>query len=171
GIGLIAMKTQQSVPSDQEEVKTFSTDGGFNLFQAKLKAVWADERITSLCSMMGNTEMLRQNAAAAKSEIQLSMRDVHRLREYTVRTASLRCDGCNHVCESRVNGDLRIADTLRYLMYSECYDDHDNAKALYRALSPNERDLMSVDLGPAAAACPQRIDIAKRLQDAAARFA
>ena len=44
GIGLVAMKTQDSVPKDQAEVVKFQSEN-FNLAQAKLKAVWADERI------------------------------------------------------------------------------------------------------------------------------
>lgn len=171
GIGLIAMKTQTSVPTDGEEVKTFQTEGGFSLHQAKLKAVWADERIASVCSMMGNLDQFGQNVAAAKSGAQLTMRDVHKLRDYTVRTASLRCTGCNQICESRVEGDLRVADTLRYLMYSDSYGNHDEARALYRALAPNERNFERVDLAPATAACPQGIDIKARLREAARQLA
>ncbi len=171
GIGLIAMKTQMSVPEDKDEVKRFSSDAGFNLFQAKLKAVWADERITAAVSKMSSVDILRQNMDAAKNATQLSMRDVQKLRQYAIRTASLRCNGCNHVCESRVEGDLRISDTLRYLMYSDSYGEHAEAKALYHALRPSERAFSGVVLDAATAACPQGIDIAQRLSDAAVRFA
>lgn len=171
GIGLIAMKTQMSVPTDGEEVKKFESDGGFSLPQAKLKAVWADERIASVCSQMANTEQMSQNIAAAKSGAQLSMRDVQKLRDYTVRTASLRCKGCSQICESRVEGDVKIADTLRYLMYADSYGNLEEARSLYRALTPNERNFEHLDLGPAASACPQGIDIARRLKDAAVYLA
>jgi uncharacterized protein len=171
GIGLIAMKTQMSVPNDHEEVNTFKTEGGFTLQQAKLKAVWADERITAICSMMGNTEMLRQNVAAARAGQELAMKDVQQLRAYTVRTASMRCSGCNEICESRVDGDLRIADTLRYLMYSDSYGNNREARALYSALRSDERDFSHIDLEAATQACPQGIDIRSRLSDAARKLA
>ncbi len=171
GIGLIAMKTQMSVPSDQKEVASFHSDGGFTLHQSKLKAVWADERITAICSSMNNTDILAQNIAAATSGLQLSMNDVHKLRDYSVRTASERCNGCTEICEARVEGDLRIGDTLRYLMYSDSYGNHDEARALYRALRSNERNFESVDLTSATAACPQGIDIENRLKEAALRLA
>lgn len=171
GIGLIAMKTQMSVPTDSEEVKTFQSDGGFSLQQAKLKAVWADERIASVCSQMGNTGQMTENIAAAKSGNQLSMADVQKLRDYTVRTASLRCQGCHQICEGRVEGDLKIADTLRYLMYADSYGNLDEAKRLYRALAPNERNFDHVDLASATSVCPQGINIAQRLQEAAVKLA
>ncbi|MDH3284633.1 MAG: aldo/keto reductase, partial [Acidobacteriota bacterium] len=57
GIGLIAMKTQDSVPKEQEEVVGFRSKD-FTLGQAKLKAVWADERIDSAVSHIDNTKRL-----------------------------------------------------------------------------------------------------------------
>ncbi len=115
---------------------------------------------------MTNTHQLRENTAAAMSTAQLSMREFHELNRYAAQTAHHRCAGCDHICESRVKGDLKIADTLRYLMYAECYGKADRARELYRQLSAPERDFDGVDLSEAARACPQRIDIPKRLKDA-----
>ena len=47
GIGLLAMKTQGSVPRDLEAVVDFKSKD-YTLGQAKLKSVWADERIASI---------------------------------------------------------------------------------------------------------------------------
>ena len=47
GIGLIAMKTYGAVPEDAEEVIQFTSEN-FTLGQAKLKSVWADERIDTV---------------------------------------------------------------------------------------------------------------------------
>jgi aryl-alcohol dehydrogenase-like predicted oxidoreductase len=66
GVGLIAMKTQNCVPADHEYVKEFRSND-FTLAQAKLKAVWADERIDAATSLMDNTRKLAENVAAAKS--------------------------------------------------------------------------------------------------------
>lgn len=170
GIGLIGMKTQTSVPEDNQFVKKFQSQN-FNLFQARLKAAWADERITACVSEITNTRILKENADAAKSEIQLSMRELMQLNEYARATAHHRCQGCNHICESRVDGDLRIADTLRYLMYDECYGKHEEARRLYHALRPEQRDFRGLDLAAATAACPQGIPIARRLEQARLRLA
>ena len=165
GIGLIAMKTQSSVPEDRKEVKRFQSKK-FTLGQAKLKAVWADDRIDAAVSEMSNTQLVAENIAAAVSTEPLAMREFLQLNQYASRTASSRCQGCHEICESRVDGDTRIADTLRYLMYYECYGNMDEAKQLYRSLAPAEQNLAH-DFAEAASACPQGIDIARRLEDAA----
>ncbi len=170
GIGLIAMKTQDSVPQDKEEVKKFQSQN-FTLPQAKLKSVWADDRITACVSGIVNTTILKENADAAKSAVQLSMREWTQLNQYAARTADHRCAFCNHICESRVQGDLRIAEQLRYLMYAESYGDYMNARQKYAALRPEQRDFEGVDLGAAMSACPRGIDIAARLQAAKALLA
>ncbi len=170
GIGLIAMKTQDSVPQDKEEVKNFQSQN-FTLAQAKLKSVWADERITACVSGIVNTTILKENTDAAKTNAQLSMKEWTQLNQYAARTSDHRCAFCNHICESRVAGDLRIAEQLRYLMYAESYGDHMGAREKYAALSPGQRNFEGVDLGAAMAACPRRIDIAARLQAAKALLA
>lgn len=165
GIGLIAMKTQSSVPEDREEVGRFQSEN-FTLGQAKLKAVWADDRIDAAVSEMTNTQLVAENTAAAMSTEPLAMREFQQLNQYASRTAASRCQGCHEICESRVDGHTRIADTLRYLMYHECYGNIEEAKRLYRSLAPAEQNLAH-DFADAAKACPQGIDIARRLEDAA----
>lgn len=164
GIGLIAMKTQASVPQDSEKVVEFQSKQ-FNLPQAKLKAVWADDRIDALSSEMTNTQQIRENTDAAKSATTLSMEDFHQLNRYAAQTASMRCNGCSHLCEPHAGG-VAIAETLRYLMYAECYGKVGRARELYQSLTERERAFELADLASAARACPQKIDIARRLMDA-----
>ncbi len=165
GIGLIAMKTQASVPEDSDMVKKFQSDE-FTLHQAKLKAVWADDRIDACTSEMTNIEQVQQNTDAAKSLADLSVAEFHQLNRYAAQTAHLRCQGCNQHCESHVAGDLRIADTLRYLMYAESYDKVERARELYQELSASERVFDPSELEIASLRCPQGIDIAQRLERA-----
>ncbi len=165
GIGLIAMKVQNSVPDEAEEVVQFQSKE-FNLAQAKLKAVWADERIDAVVSHMDNTTKLAENVAAARSPVQLSMSEFQQLQRIATATAAYSCQGCSHICESRIDGPVRVADPLRYLMYHECYGETAAARKLYSSLGPAERDFESVDLTGATRACPQGIDIARRLTDA-----
>lgn len=165
GIGLLAMKTQSSVPDDLEKVAEFQSKQ-FNLPQAKLKAVWADERIDGCVSGMTNIQMLEENAQAAMAPEQLTMSEFHQLNRLARLTAPYACLGCSHICESRVAGKIKIADALRYLMYHECYGDPETARLLYSALSPEQRDFDSVDLSEAIKACPQGIQIDQRLKQA-----
>ncbi len=163
GIGLIAMKTQASVPGDGEAVKKFQSEK-LTLGQAKLKSVWADERITAAISAMPNLKVIDENAAAAKSPQPLAMNDFVQLQRYAAYTAGDRCLGCSHRCESRLAASPEIATRLRYLMYAECYGQTDEARALYRQLAPLPADGDWLDA--ATHACPQRIDIRARLKRA-----
>ena len=109
GIGLLAMKTMGSVPSDLETVAGFKSDN-FTLGQAKLKSVWADERIASICSEMDSVQRVRENVSAARSESTLSAREAHQLNQLAHFTADYACLGCKHHCE-RVAQGIPIADT------------------------------------------------------------
>ncbi|MCH2106147.1 MAG: aldo/keto reductase [Planctomycetes bacterium] len=162
-IGLIAMKTQKSVPAEQEEVIKFKSKD-FTLGQAKLKAVWADERIDSAVSHMDSIELLDENVAAAKSPIKLGMDDFHQLNQLAARTSGFSCMGCTQHCEPKVAANTRIADSLRYLMYYECYDEPERAKRLFRELPAAEREIDGVDFERATRACPEGVDIAGRLK-------
>ncbi|HNR32752.1 MAG TPA: aldo/keto reductase, partial [Candidatus Hydrogenedentes bacterium] len=164
GIGLIAMKTQASVPADLEAVVKFQSRN-FTLGQAKLKSVWADERIDAAVSGLTNIELVMENTAAAMSPVKLSMDEFMQLNRLAALTAHAHCLGCNQRCEPRANG-LGIADMLRYLMYHECYGESEEARALYRALPREARDFEAIDLSDATTACPQGIRIAERLAQA-----
>ena len=170
GIGLIAMKAQDSVPQDREQIATFQSQN-FTLGQAKLKAVWADERISGCTSGMTNMKLLRENSNAARSVTQLAMSEFVQLNRYAAHTADTRCKFCSHICESHIDGNTRVAQALRYLMYDECYGEHEKARALYRALRPDERDIRHIDLARATSACPQGINIRRRLEVARSRLA
>ncbi len=165
GIGLIAMKTQDSVPQDQEDVARFESKD-FTLPQAKLKAVWADGRIAAAVSHMDNTTKLAENVAAAKSPVQLSMADFQQLQRLAAARAAYACQGCSHVCEAHLEGGTRVADTLRFLMYHESYGETEKARRLFAALPEPARALEGIDFGGATRACPQGIDIAARMRRA-----
>lgn len=165
GIGLIAMKVMASVPPEEEQVVGFQSRD-FTLEQAKLKAVWADERIDAAVSTMTNMQQLQDNAVAAASPMNLAMGDFTQLQRLASQTAELHCHGCVENCESRVEGNLRIADTLRYLMYHDSYGETELARSKYQSLSHSERDFAELDLSGATSSCPQGIDIASRLDRA-----
>lgn len=162
GIGLIAMKTQGSVPADLDAVVKFQSQN-FTLGQAKLKSVWADERIDSAVSHMNNVELVMENTTAAMSPVKLSMEEFQQLRRLAALTAQHHCLGCSHRCEPLAGGNLRISDALRYLMYHESYGEQEDARQLYAALGETERAFEQIDLRDAEAACPQGIRIAEKL--------
>lgn len=161
-IGLIAMKTMGSVPRDIESVVDFQSKE-FTLPQAKLKSVWADERIDSLVSEMDSVNVAKENIAAAKSQSPLTAAEAHQLNQLAALTAGYACNGCNHICENAIASDTAIASQLRFLMYHECYGNDVKAKQLFARLPQNARRFDKKELYRASAVCPQGIDIAARL--------
>ena len=165
GIGLIAMKTNGSVPRNLESVVQFRSRD-FTLGQAKLKSVWADERIDSIVSEMDSIRVVRENIAAAKTEKSLSANEWHQLNQLAARTAGYACNGCSQFCEASVGNQVAIADSLRFLMYHECYGKKELARELFRGIPAEARQFDQVNLAHATAACPQGIDLTARLREA-----
>jgi len=165
GIAMLAMKTQGSVPEEIESVIDFHSQN-FTLGQAKLKSVWADERIASIVSEMDSVERVRENVAAARSEESLTAEEGHQLNQLAAFTAAYACNGCKHLCENAVAKQVAIAAPLRYLMYHECYGKTERARELYRGIPATAREFSDRELEQACRLCPQGIDIPARLRRA-----
>lgn len=170
GIGLMAMKTMGSVPKNIESVVRFQSNN-FTLGQAKLKSVWADERIDTIVSEMDSVGLARENIAAAKTETVLNALEFQQLNQLAALTANYHCNGCSQICESALNDPIAIADTLRYLMYFESYNKKQRAQELYQSIPVKQR-ITQLDaaglqaLEQASALCPQGINLAERLKTA-----
>jgi len=171
GVGLIAMKTQGSAVSFEQGWQKFQQTGKWNKFQAVLKAVWADERISAAVSEMDSLEKIQENAAAARDPGKLGEIDRRELERYALATRSMACDGCGHLCGKALNAPIPVATTLRYLMYHDSYGKRDAARALYQALPEAARRLDGLDFSAATAACPNGLDLAEHLKRAAAVLA
>ena len=83
GIGLTAMKTQAAFLANFYATIGSKTDGalkmtenfmnkGYTAEQAKLKAVWDNPNISSICSAMPNMTILQANVAAARNKTTLN---------------------------------------------------------------------------------------------------
>jgi len=132
-----------------------------------LKAVWADKRISAAVSHMDTLEKLHQNIAAALDRTKLGQAERDELQRYAAATRSLACDGCDHLCGAAVTAPVQIGATMRYLMYHDSYGEPARARALFRALPPEARQLASIDFSAASAACPNNIDLNWHLHRAA----
>jgi len=173
GIGLTAMKTQGggSIKTETEtevELAGRFVRQGFTNKQAKLKAVWEDKRIASICSQMPDTTILMSNIAAALDKTSLAVKDMDILKKYACETSSDYCAGCGHICEAEVNGKVPISDIMRYLMYNRCYNQNDLARQMHGTLPPGlKRQIKSTDFSTAERKCPQNMAIAKLMKEAA----
>ncbi len=107
GIGLTAMKTQASsswtyMGWESTESQTLAKrflDKGMTEEQAKLLAVWSDERIATVCSQMNTMAILKANTEAAVNQMRLTASD-HRSFEAEARATSANyCAGCTATCQ------------------------------------------------------------------------
>jgi len=172
GIGLTAMKTQGGgqVRSDSQtelELAGRFLQKGFSDAQAKLKAVWQNQHIASICSEMPNMTILMANVAAAINKTELSAAETKLLRQYARETRSGYCTGCTNICESAVPIDIPIGDIMRYLMYARSYDSRRRARHCFRKISEaHRRQMVHLDYSLAEQRCPQKMAIGKLMREA-----
>ncbi len=176
GIGLIAMKTQATghyftdkISPNKKEQAIFDhfAKKGLTFEQAKLRAVWDDERIASITSGITNMTTLQANVAAALNSMKLSLHDRKLLDQYAHQTASYYCLGCSSICESEIDDEVPISDVMRFLMYARCYGELENAKSNFNEIPVKVRKRMAhIDYKEAEKKCPQRMEIGRLMREA-----
>lgn len=173
GIGLTAMKTQGGGAVRTESETELEMAGrflkkGFTDKQAKLKAVWENPHIASICSQMPSLTILMSNVDAALNRTKLSAEDRRLLEEYARETRSTYCAGCSHICESVLEKEVPVSDVMRYMMYHHHYTSQDEGRTVLARLSKETRDRLSaLDFSSAEKRCPQRLEIGKLMREAA----
>jgi uncharacterized protein len=172
GIGLTSFKTQaggQVKPDTDAEYKLLQKflDKGFTDKQAKLKAVWENPQVASVCSQMPNLAYLSANVAAARDRTSLSKSDLDSLEGFALATRSGYCAGCGRICQAAVGGKVPVNDVMRCLMYYKDYGDRELARDVFAGLPEEARaNLADVDYSRAESACPQGLAIAALMREA-----
>ena len=178
GIGLTAMKTQAafsanfyaSIGSETDEALKITENfinKGYTAEQAKLKVVWDNPKIASICSAMSNMTILQANVAAALNKVKLSRDDKLLLDRYARKTTSGYCTGCADICESAIDLPVPISDIMRCSMYNNSYGDRQQARSLFKSLPAELRaNILQADYGKAEKHCPQKIEISRVLKQA-----
>ena len=172
GIGLTAMKTQgegQAGTETETERRLVGKflEQGYTDAQAKLKAVWANPSIASICSEMPNMTILKANVAAARDQQKLSADGNALLQQYARETQRAYCAGCTDRCESAVAGNIPIGDCMRYLMYARSYANPHRACTRFRRIAPEIRlHMANADYSAAERRCPQKMPIGRLMREA-----
>jgi predicted aldo/keto reductase-like oxidoreductase len=175
GIGLTAMKTQgggQVRTADAAEIALGGRylQSGFTQGQAKLKAVWENPHIASICAQMPTMALLSENTAAAVDRTRLSAVDREALRQAAAGGCSGYCAGCTRFCEPAVQ--VPVGKVMRYLMYCRSYGNREYARSRFRALPPETRVAIAhADYAAAEARCPQGMPIGRLMREAAVELA
>lgn len=174
GIGLTAMKTQGGrswFSSGDDSVVPSFMDQGFTEEQAKLKAVWTNPKIVSICSQMDTMKILRANATAASDPKPLSSANIRKLQVYASRTAGQHCAGCSRICETVVEDRLPVSEVMRYHMYCRSYGRPDWARQQFQAIAPRlRRTMLSADFSEAERRCPNGMPIGRLMREALAAY-
>jgi predicted aldo/keto reductase-like oxidoreductase len=176
GIGLTAMKTQGggSVKTGSEkELKLAGrfVKSGYQAGQAKLKAVWENPNIASICSEMPNMKILKSNTAAAMNKTRLSEMDKDILNSHAQATESGYCAGCVRYCESVAAEGVPIGDVMRCLMYARSYGDTERAAKRFHEIPANIRHRMKeIDYSMVEKKCPHHLAIGRLMKEAVKKF-
>jgi uncharacterized protein len=174
GIGVVAMKTMgggPGMPTTKSPAELKFADRflqkGFTDKQAKLKVVWENPLIASICSQMPSLTILSANVAAARDKTKLAREDFDHLLQYARETRSDYCAGCGQICQEAVGGAVPVNEVLRCLMYHLDYGETDLARQTFAVLPEAVRDgLLKVDYSRAEKACPQGLAITELMRQA-----
>jgi aryl-alcohol dehydrogenase-like predicted oxidoreductase len=132
-------------------------------YQGLLHAIWTDERISSSCVSMRNTDQIRENADAARRFEPLKTAEIHQLRDATLAQGPTLCADCDGRCSLAAGTAAPLGDLTRLLTYFEHHGYKGEARRLYAEMASHERSWQGADLDAARAACPNGLDFAKLL--------
>jgi aryl-alcohol dehydrogenase-like predicted oxidoreductase len=165
GIGLISMK-QVAGHMNLGAVALALPDlaeKGLTPYQALLQAIWSDERFSSVCVSMRNTDQVRENAAAARAFRPMTTAEVGRLGEACIAAGPTMCASCDGRCGRAAGTTAELGHLTRFLTYHDHHGHRAEARRQYAGLSAEARSWHGSDLAAARQACPNRLDFAKLL--------
>jgi predicted aldo/keto reductase-like oxidoreductase len=132
-------------------------------FQGLLHAIWTDERISTVCVSMKNTDQIRENTDAARRFEPLKVADIHQLRDAVLAQGPTLCADCDGRCSVAAGTKAELGNLTRFLTYHEHHGDRTEARLRYAELPAEARDWSGADLEAAREACPGKLNFAKLL--------
>ena len=165
GIGLISMKQVAGNERLDEIARQLPElkDQGLTPYQRLLHAIWTDERFSSCCVSMRNTDQIRENAAAARVFKPMTKAELDRLRDAVVAASPTMCTSCDGRCSLAAGTDAELGNLTRFLTYHEHHGYRAEARRHYAEMSDAARNWRGADLEAARQACPNKLDFATLL--------
>ena len=175
GIGIFAVKSMGFCVQNKNELqklslrrKLYSLLTGHNVSfeQVKLKAIWQNPILTSICSLMPNPAILHSNVSAAVDEHPLNPEIVKLLADYANSTGKYFCRRCS-ACETTNADKIPIFDIMEMLMYSRGYGLIDLIAKKF-AQMPNEirSKIANSNYSSAEKMCPQKMPLTQLMKEA-----
>ena len=119
-IGLVAMKLVAGHLEKRMRIEAPTLkQRGLNPYQGILQAMWSDERITSACVAMSNTDEINQNTDAARRFKPMKQSEIHELHAAILDAGPIMCAACDGRCQRAAGTDARLGDLTRFLTYHE----------------------------------------------------
>ena len=168
GIGLISMKQVAGNTKLDEIGRRLPglKEKGLSPYQGLLHAIWTDERFSSCCVSMRNTDQVRENAEAARVYKPLTKAELNQMRDAFVAAGPTLCAGCDGRCSLAAGTTAELGNLTRFLTYHEHHGYRGEARRLYAKLSDAERNWAGANLEAARQACPSKLDFASLLPKA-----
>ena len=175
GIGIFAVKSMGFCVQNKNELqklslkrKLYSLLTGHNVSfeQVKLKAIWQNPILTSICSRMPNPAILHSNVSAAVDEHPLNPEIAKLLADYANSTGKYFCRRCS-ACETTNADKIPIFDIMEMLMYSRGYGLIDLiAKKFAQMPSEIWSRIANSNYSSAEKMCPQKMPLTQLMKEA-----
>jgi uncharacterized protein len=178
GIGIFAVKSMgltvqkkselQRLQVNEEKINTMFGVHGISFEQAKLKAIWQNNNLTAVCSLMPNSRLLQSNVSAAMDETSLDIEIKNLLADYAGSTGQYFCRRCGK-CDTTNTDKIPIFNIMEMLMYARGYGAkiRDLMTKRFKQIPIETRDLITdSDYSEAEKICPQKMQISKFMKEA-----
>jgi len=161
-------RSGSEVPSDAKvDMGERFLERGFTDKQAKLKVVWENPHIASICSQMHNLTILSANVAAARDLTKLTREEINSMQRYALETKADYCAGCGKICQEALGGAIPVHEVMRGLMYHRYYGEPELARLTFSGLPEEVKcRLTEVDYSQAEQACPNGLTITELMRQA-----
>ncbi len=160
GIGLISMKQVAGNVNLNEIARRLPDlkEKKLKPYQGLLHAIWTDERFSSCCVSMRNTDQVRDNIDAAKRFQPLTKAELDRIRDAVIAAGPTLCPGCDGRCSLAAGTDAELGNLTRFLTYHDHHGYRVEARRLYSEMPDAARNWQGADLAAARNACPSKLD-------------
>jgi aryl-alcohol dehydrogenase-like predicted oxidoreductase len=165
GIGLISMKQVAGNMNLNEITRQLPElrEKGLTPYQALLHAIWSDERFSSCCVSMRNTDQVRENTEAARTFKPMTKAEINRLHGACIAAGPMLCASCDSRCSQAAGTRAELGNLTRFLTYHQHHGYRAEARRLYAQMDAAARNWHGADLEAARQACPNQLDFAKLL--------
>jgi len=175
GIGIFVVKSMgfsvqkknelQKLQS-KEKLDSLLTSHNMSFEQLKLKMIWQNPFLTSICSLMPNSAILQSNVLAAADDNPPNSEIVKLLVDYARNTGKYFCSRCGE-CDTTNADKISIFDIMEMLMYSRGYGITDLVAQKFAQMpSEIQSKLASSDYSSAEKICPQKMPITQLMKEA-----